>query len=168
VPAPKAAGITTSVRAAADAVRGSVGALRSLLIEIYPPHLAKAGLPMALRGLADRLHPRGVAVHVDVPDQVDLPPEVAALVFRVAQEALINIGKHAQATEVAVRVRQDPDRVVLEVEDDGVGFDIAGTAPEGHFGLQVLADLAEEAGATLDLATAPGSGTALRLEVLLP
>jgi signal transduction histidine kinase len=168
VPAQRAAGVTTSVRAAADAVRGSVAALRSLLIEIYPPHLAKAGLPTALRGLADRLHPRGVGVRIDVPDQLDLPPETAALVFRVAQEALINIGKHAQATEVTVGVHETSGRVVLEVEDDGVGFDVAGAAPEGHFGLRVLADLAEEAGATLDLTTAPGAGTTLRLEVPLP
>jgi signal transduction histidine kinase len=167
VPAQKATGITASVRAAADAVRGSVAALRSLLIEIYPPHLAKAGLPTALRGLTERLHPRGVQVRLDVPDTLDLPPETEALVFRVAQEALINVGKHARATEVAVRVHQHPDRVVLEVEDDGAGFDVAGAAPEGHFGLRVLADLAEEAGATLDLATAPGQGTALRLEVPL-
>jgi two-component system NarL family sensor kinase len=168
VPADKAATIRTGVRAAEGAVRGSVAALRSLLIEIYPPHLAQSGLPSALRGLAHRLQPRGVTVRVDVPDEVDVAPETAALLFRVAQESLINVGRHARAHEVTLALRRRDHSVLLEVEDDGVGFDQADGAGTGHFGLRVLADLAEEAGATLDVATAPGCGTALRLEVPLP
>jgi two-component system, NarL family, sensor kinase len=145
-----------------------VAALRSLLIEIYPPHLARAGLPTALRGLADRLQPRDVRLRIDVPDDVAVPPETAALLFRVAQEALINVGLHARAREVELLVRQHAGRVLLEVTDDGVGFDPTAGAESGHFGLRVLTDLAAAAGATLDLATAPGHGTALRLEVPLP
>ncbi len=168
LPEEKAAGVTASVRAAEGAVRGSVAALRSLLIEIYPHSLAQSGLPTALRGLADRLQPRDVHLRVDVPDVVDVPEETASLLFRVAQEALINVGRHARAREVVLRVREEPGRVLLEVTDDGVGFDPAARAAEGHFGLRVLTDLAAAAGATLDLATAPGRGTALRLEVPLP
>jgi two-component system NarL family sensor kinase len=164
----KSANLTSGLRAAEGAVRGSVAALRSLLIEIYPPHLARAGLPSALRGLANRLQPRDVRLRVDVPDEVDVPPETAALLFRVAQEALINVGRHAHAREVELRVLQEPGRVLLEITDDGVGFDPAAAAATGHFGLRVLTDLAAAAGATLDLATAPGQGTALRLEVPLP
>jgi signal transduction histidine kinase len=164
----KAADVTTGLRAAEGAVRGSVAALRSLLIEIYPPHLAQAGLASALRGLANRLQPRNVRLRVDVPDEVDIPPETAALLFRVAQEALINVGRHARAREVELRVAQAPGRVLLEVTDDGVGFDPAEGAATGHFGLRVLTDLAAAADGTLDLATAPGQGTALRLEVPLP
>ena len=164
----KIAVITTSLRATEAAVRGSVTALRSLLIEIYPPHLAQAGLPAALRGLADRLQPRDGVLRIDVPDDVDVPEEQAALLFRVAQEALINVGRHAHARQVELRVRQGLDRVMLEVTDDGVGFDRAEGTATGHFGLRVLTDLAVAAGATLHLATAPGRGTALRLEVPLP
>jgi signal transduction histidine kinase len=164
----KVAGITAGLRATEAAVRGSVTALRSLLIEIYPPHLSQAGLPAALRGLADRLQPRDGVLRIDVPDDVDVPEEQAALLFRVAQEALINVGRHAHARQVELRVRQGMDRVMLEVTDDGVGFDRAEGTATGHFGLRVLTDLAVAAGATLDLATAPGRGTALRLEVPLP
>jgi signal transduction histidine kinase len=161
-------GVLGRLRSAESAVRGSVAALRSLLIEIYPPHLARAGLPTALRGLADRLQPRDVELRIDVPDVVDIPDEAAALLFRVAQEALINVGRHAHARTVDLRLRTEPGRAVLEVADDGVGF-VAGQAAEaGHFGLRVLTDLASAAGATLDLATAPGHGTRLRLEVPLP
>jgi len=167
LPVEQTAAVTATLRSAAGVVRGSVAALRSLLIEIYPPHLARAGLPSALRGLADRLQPRAGRLRIDVPDVVDVPEETAALLFRVAQEALLNVGRHAQATDVALLLRQEPDRVVLEVIDDGVGFETGATAEAGHFGLRVLTDLAAAAGATLDLATAPGQGTRLRLEVPL-
>lgn len=160
--------VTEDVRTAADTVRGAVAALRSLLIEIYPAQLAQAGLPPALRGLADRLRPHEATLQVDVPDDLAVPPDVAALIFRVAQEALINVGKHAAATEVVLRAARETDRVVLEVVDDGAGFDPAAAAAAGHFGLRVLTDLAAAAGATLELATAPGRGTALRMGIPLP
>ncbi|MCW2635110.1 MAG: putative signal transduction histidine kinase [Blastococcus sp.] len=170
--APEGTGeITASLRAARTAVRDSVTALRSLLIEIYPAHLSEAGLPSALRDLATRLRPRGVDVVVRVPTDVDVPPDVAALVFRVAQEALINVAKHAGARRVTLEVRTEVDAVTLEVTDDGVGFDpdvSTADTRSGHFGLRVVADLADAAGATLDVATAPGEGTALRLRVPLP
>jgi signal transduction histidine kinase len=159
----------SALRAAGRAVRESVTALRSLLIEIYPPHLARAGLPSALRNLVSRLLPHGVEARVDVPDDLDPPTEVAALVFRVAQEALINIARHARARHVAVAVRKDGAGVELLVADDGAGFDAdRATRETGHFGLSVLVDLAREAGATLDLATAPGAGTSVRLRVPVP
>jgi signal transduction histidine kinase len=156
----------SALRAAGRAVRDSVTALRSLLIEIYPPHLARAGLPSALRYLASRLLPHGVEARVEVPDDLDPPPEVAALVFRIAQESLINIGRHARARRVTVTVRQDDAGVELLVVDDGVGFELDPAGRErGHFGLSVLVDLARGSGATLDLSTAPGAGTAVRLRV---
>jgi signal transduction histidine kinase len=156
----------SALRAAGRAVRESVTALRSLLIEIYPPHLARAGLPSALRNLVSRLLPHGVEAQVDVPDDLEPPGEVAALVFRVAQEALINIARHSRARHVTVAVRRDDGGVELLVADDGTGFDAGlATHETGHFGLSVLVDLAREAGATLDLATAPGAGTSLRLRV---
>jgi two-component system, NarL family, sensor kinase len=154
---------------AMTAVRQSVAALRSLLIEIYPPHLARGGLPAALADLAGRAQAHGVATQLDVADDLDLPADVDALLFRVAQEALRNATRHARAGTVQLTLRSDPGLVTLEVRDDGTGFDPS--APQdtgsGHFGMRVLTDLAEAAGATLDLATAPGRGTALRLQVPL-
>ena len=156
----------SALRAAGRVVRESVTALRSLLIEIYPPHLARAGLPSALQNLVIRLLPHGVVAEVDVPDDLDPPDDVAALVFRVAQEALINIARHSRARNVTLTARRDDGVVELLVADDGTGFDANRARHEtGHFGLSVLVDLACEAGATLDLATAPGVGTAVRLRV---
>jgi two-component system NarL family sensor kinase len=153
---------------ATDAVRQSVSSLRSLLIEIYPPHLAQAGLQSTLADLITRLQARGVRARLDMPDDLCLPPETAALLFRVAQEALLNIARHARAHTAAVVVTEETGVVTMEIHDDGVGFDPGVTAGVGHFGLQVLADLAAQAGGTLDLATAPGKGTSLRLRVPSP
>lgn len=156
---------------ATTAVRRSVASLRSLLIEIYPPHLAQAGLPTALADLAARVQSRGIQTCLDIPDGLDLPPDVDELLFRVAQEALLNASRHASATTIRLTLRRSPGLVTMEVRDDGAGFEPDATPADtrtGHFGMRVLADLAEASGATLDLATAPGRGTALRLSVPLP
>jgi two-component system, NarL family, sensor kinase len=155
---------------AAGALRTSVGSLRSLLVEIHPPDLARSGLPLALADLAGRLRPRGVDVRVHVPDDLDPPPAVAALVLRTVQEALRNVAKHSRARTVDVTVERRPGTLVCEVTDDGVGF-TGPPAPDGHggrLGLRLLADLATAEGATLSLRTAPGAGTGLRLEVPHP
>jgi signal transduction histidine kinase len=156
---------------AAVALRGSVGSLRSLLVEIDPPSLERAGLAFALRDLATRLGPRGVAVEVSAPDGLDLPLGTATLLFRTAQEALRNVARHARATRVEVTVSPGDGHtrpLVLEVADDGVGLDVARVLHDpalGHLGLRVLADQARTAGARLDLCSAAGRGTRLRLTV---
>ncbi|WP_448628722.1 sensor histidine kinase [Geodermatophilus sp. URMC 64] len=152
-------------------MRRSVASLRSLLIDIYPPHLERAGLPAALADLAARVQSRGIRTRLDIPDDVDLPPEIDRLLFRVAQEAMLNAAKHAHAGTVELTLSRDDDSVTMEVRDDGTGFDLSADPADtrsGHFGIRVLTDLALAAGATLDLATAPGQGTALRLRVPLP
>ena len=87
--------------------------------------------------------------------------------FRVAQEALINVGKHARATAVGLRVRLEDHRVLLDVADDGTGFD---PWPRRHRDISGCAcsSISPRRRRTLDLATAPGRGTTLRLEVPLP
>jgi len=164
--APDDRAVAADLRSATQAVRQSVASLRSLLIEIYPPHLARAGLAAALGDLTARTQARGVHTRLDLPPDLEIPTETAALLFRVAQEALLNVVKHARATTAEVSVGVDDAGTTLVVRDDGVGFDA--TPPptaNGHVGLRVLSDLAEAAGARLDLATAPGHGTTLRLTV---
>jgi two-component system, NarL family, sensor kinase len=150
-------------------VRGSIGALRSLLADIYPPSLASAGLAGALSDLAGPLRARGITVNQSLPSEpLGLDPDGERLVFRVAHECLVNAGKHAAAATVDVRVRRLADEVVLDIVDDGVGFDAAavGTAPtEGHLGLRVMADLAREAGAMLAVSSAPGEGSRWQLRI---
>ena len=163
--------VATELGQASTALRESVGSLRSLLVEIYPPSLVQAGLAPALADLAARLRPRGVDVRIQVPDALDLPPETAALLFRVAQEALLNVAKHADASTVDVTVTETGGGHQLDICDDGAGFDLTAVRSRprrGHLGLSVLTDLAAAGGAALAVRTAPGHGTCLRLEVPRP
>jgi signal transduction histidine kinase len=160
-------GLVADLSAATTAVRSSVTSLRTLMIEIYPPHLADAGLPAALRDLTARVRSRGVQTRLELPADLDPPPDTAGLLFRVAQESLNNVVKHARARNAVLAVAEQDGLVTMEVSDDGIGFDPgpASAADTGHFGLRVLVDVAEAAGATLDLVTAPGAGTTVRLRV---
>jgi two-component system, NarL family, sensor kinase len=156
------------LRQAAAAVREAIGGLRSVLFEIYPPNLRSTGLTSALSDLAAPMAARGLQVDVRVAANVTMSDAGEALLFRVAQEGLRNVVKHARATRVVIDVRQRSDGVVMTMHDNGVGCDPRAvvSAPEpGHVGLPWLGDLAASAGAQLALASAPGDGTTLRLTV---
>jgi len=153
---------------AAAGVRASIGALRSLLVDIYPPNLGVAGLSATLSDLATALHTRGMRVLVAEDADLDLDPGTQTLIYRVAQECLRNADRHAQATHANVRISRREDHIRLEVTDNGVGFDperTLGAPNEGHFGLRVMCDLVNEAGARMAVRTAPGAGTHWLLEV---
>lgn len=163
----------TAVRTAAEETRRSIGALRSLFIEIYPPNLHETGLEQAISGLLTPLAARGVetTLRFDTDDGTDqsLSRRVEALFFRAAQEALRNVARHAQATAVGVQVAVAGATATLRIQDDGVGFDVASTGPSqeptGHVGLRLLADLAVEAGGRLDITSPPQGGTIVTLMV---
>ena len=163
--------LAAQLRETAATVRGSIGGLRSLLVDIYPPSLASAGLSVALQDLAGPLRARDIAVRLELPDAAQHPlldPDGERLVFRIAHECLVNVAKHAAASRVVVRLRRVDDEVVLDIVDDGVGFDAAvvtSAPPEGHLGLRVMADLAHEAGATLAVSSAPEEGTWWQLRI---
>jgi signal transduction histidine kinase len=92
------------------------------------------------------------------------------LVFRVAHECLENVRRHASASHARLRLSREPEVVVLEVADDGVGFDVDSVLahpPEGHFGLRLLADVASRSGADLAVSSAPGAGCRWKLTVPL-
>jgi two-component system, NarL family, sensor kinase len=160
--------LRAALSAGAAGTRSAIRQLRSLLLEIYPPRLRDHGLPAALTDLASPLTARGVQVDVDLPSRDGLPAGSEQLVFRVAQEAMRNVAAHAAARHVALRLAIDDGSAMLEVRDDGRGFDpsaLAGRREQGHMGLQLLADLAEDAGGALEVSSAPGDGTTVRLEV---
>jgi signal transduction histidine kinase len=136
--------------------------LRAVIDGLAPPELD--GLAESLRRyarLAGRAH--GIAVRLDAADVPELEPKTQAAVFRVAQEALHNALRHAGATEVAVTLSRTRKRVVLEVADDGTGFDPALAA--GGLGLTSMRDRAAAVGGTLRINSTPGLGSKVRLEV---
>jgi signal transduction histidine kinase len=153
-----------AVEDGAEQTRRTVRELRTLLVDIYPPALQRAGLQAALTDLLSGIGDAGCDVQLSVePPELRLPPETEALLFRAAQESIRNVRAHADANRLDVSVVQTNGRVALDVADDGRGFDPAAAA-EGHFGLRILADLARDAGASFDVASTPGKGTKVRLE----
>jgi signal transduction histidine kinase len=149
--------------------RQSVRQLRSLLVEIYPPSLRQAGLESAIRDLLARVEERGLATQLEFAPGVHLSPEVEAVFFRVAQEAIRNASAHAEPTTIDVAVRSADGRASLTVADDGRGFARPGArGPTGHFGLQLMRDLARDAEGELSVDSAPGRGTRIRVEVPAP
>jgi signal transduction histidine kinase len=116
-----------------------------------------------------QLRAQGIDATVETPAAVNLPLSVEALVFRVAQESLRNVAQHSGARAATLTLTVQ-DEVVLQVVDDGAGFDVdtALGRRDGHVGLRVLRDVATEAGALLQVGSAPGGGTRVRLEVPLP
>jgi two-component system, NarL family, sensor kinase len=158
--------------AAATTIRSSIAGLRSLLVEIYPPNVAAAGLPAALRDLASTLAAGDLPVVLDLDDvaAARLSPEQSESFFRVSQEVLRNAAKHAAPSVVSLRVYAEDDWVYLAIDDDGVGFDAAAASREaslraGHLGLQLIIDAARQGDAQLCLASQIGSGTHYRMAV---
>jgi two-component system, NarL family, sensor kinase len=108
---------------AAARTRATIRDLRTLLVDLYPPNLERAGLPAALRDLAVNLEQHDVKATLDAPESTALPKRAQALLYRIAQEALRNVIEHAQASHVLIRVAVADGVARLTITDDGVGFD---------------------------------------------
>jgi signal transduction histidine kinase len=153
------------LRTAAAETRHGIGQLRTLLVEIYPPELHRAGLSAALADLLGTAEGRGLETSLDVDPELRLEPETEALFFRIAQEAVRNAIRHADAGSLNVQVARTEAGARLVVEDDGRGFDPSAAGGDGHFGLRVLEDLAHDAGGELEIDSAPGAGARVAVEV---
>jgi signal transduction histidine kinase len=147
--------------------RESIRALRTLLVDIYPPRLHSEGLVAAVSDLLSAITAAGVEATLDADPGLRLPPDVEAVLFRAAQESLRNVLEHAEAKSVHVQIQTFQDQAVLEVRDDGRGFDASHADGDEHFGLRLLDDLARDSGGQLERASAPGQGTRVRLAIPL-
>jgi signal transduction histidine kinase len=150
---------------AAESLRTSLRALRSLMVEIYPPDLNADGLGPALDDLLAPAATQGVTATATVTGAEHASDAAVRLVWRVAQEAVRNALRHSAATRLTVTVVGDDDCLVLAVTDDGRGFDPVQRLGAAQFGLRGLNSLITEAGGRLDVRSAPGAGTTVRLEV---
>lgn len=153
------------LEAVGRSLRVSMRSLRSLLVEIYPPDLHTGGLAAAVDDLVAPLVASGVEVDVDVTGTEDAPPRAVGLLWRVAQEAVRNVARHSRAGRMSLTVRREGDRIVLEVVDDGVGYARDAVVAEDHFGLRTAESLVREHDGTLEVESAPGDGTVVRMEV---
>jgi len=143
---------------------------RHLAFELRPTVLDDVGLAPALaRLVADTSERSGVSVDAVVdsaPELARVSSEIATVVYRVVQEALTNVVRHAQATNASVAVTAAAGRLRALVEDNGIGFDPTEPAL-GHLGLQGMSERAEIVGGTVSVTSVPGSGTTIVLEIPL-
>jgi len=139
----------------ADALTG----LRTLMVELRPLALGRDGLEAALREHQARMKETGGPAVSLVADLRSEPPaEAQAVLFRIAQEALANVRKHAAASQVTVTLADDGEGAKLSVRDDGRGFDLASPAVPGHLGLATMHERATMAGGWCRFESAPGAG----------
>jgi signal transduction histidine kinase len=163
-------GMRRTIAGAALETRETIRELRTLLVDIYPPTLQRSGLLAALNDLVASLRASGVEVSLRVPGALELPDDVEALFYRVAQEAIRNARNHGGASEVEICVETETDQAVLSVVDNGRGFspeEGGGRAPGSHFGLRLMHDLVDHAGGRLTVLSAPGEGASIRVTVPL-
>ena len=147
-------------------VHESLGDVRELLVHFRTRTNSEDIAPALKTRLQKFEHQTGLATHLDIDgDGMPLPADVQVQVLHVVQEALSNVRKHAQAREVWVEVQQTPQWRV-EVRDDGCGFDPDGAGPdETHVGLRIMRERAQNIGATVEVASVPGSGTCVVLKL---
>jgi len=140
--------------------RGALAEMRTLLFELRPAALEEAPLRDLFQHLADAFTGRSrVSVTVTVEGATTLPPQIQVAFYRIAQEGLNNVDKHAEATAVDLCLVAVPDGTVqLSIRDDGRGFDPNETAA-GHFGLQTMRERAAAIDASLFIHSAPAEGT---------
>ena len=100
----------------------------------------------------------GISVTLTAEEPEGLPADVHVALYRIAQEALNNVVKHAEASQVEVRLVSQPGRVKLLISDDGCGFDPRSVSPE-HLGLGIMRERAAAIGAHLEIQSHPGGGT---------
>jgi two-component system, NarL family, sensor histidine kinase UhpB len=150
----------------------AIAEMRQVVADLRPPQLDDLGLVPALHWLADEWRNR---LHLDVRLQVTgqrrrLTPEMETVLFRIAQEALTNVAKHAQAQRATVSLKFDADPIELCIEDDGIGMTTEqihrGWARHQGWGLAGIQERAALSGGTLQIDSAPGRGT--RLTVRIP
>jgi signal transduction histidine kinase len=149
-----------------DVVRGSIASLRQLIFELRPHALDDEGLAAALRDYLDSLD-AGFTFAVEDHLDAEPPPELRVVLYRVAQEAIANIRKHARAGRVEVRLDRADGGYRVRIADDGVGFAAPSTlrSARGHLGLTSMRERAEMAGGRCSLESEPGRGTTVELWV---
>ncbi|MDQ4124045.1 MAG: histidine kinase [Actinomycetota bacterium] len=147
-------------RRARDLVRTSMKRLRSLVFELRPLELDRSGLGPAIQLLLEKTE-ADAKVRFEFSDDTSgvLDPDLAFLVYRIVQEALANVRKHARAANVTVALSESDGGVLAVVGDDGIGFDASNAAPPDHFGLRDMAERAEIAGGWCRVESAPATGT---------
>jgi signal transduction histidine kinase len=158
-------GITESLDYVMSLAQAGLAEMRALIFELRPESLETEGLVAALNKQSDALKARHqIDVSLDLCEEPPVAMEVKEILYRVAQEALHNTIKHAQATQIVVRLACENQELVLEVEDNGIGFDPAQEFP-GHLGLLSMRERVEGTGGRFRIESAFHQGTKIRAKI---
>ncbi len=159
---------TEALDYALSLARACQAEMRALLFVLHPKELESVGLVEALTRHALAVGSRyNLAVELDLCVEPDLPFDGKEALYRVAQEALHNVVKHAQARRVMLHLAQVGTNIILQIEDNGVGFDSTATFP-GHLGLQSMHERAQRLGGTVEIKSAPAWGTSILVSLPMP
>jgi len=164
--------MSSAMLQATDELGSEIDKLRALITELRPAALDELGLMAAIEALTERsAATAGLDINADfeVPEgwgREELDPELESTIYRLVQEALTNVVKHARAERVDLQVAVNGGAVKIAVRDDGVGFDPA-TTPEG-FGLVGMRERLELIGGSLSISSTPGHGSEVRAELPVP
>jgi PAS domain S-box-containing protein len=151
-------------------VDGTLQSIENVMAELRPPLLEEYGLGAALGWYAEEFSKR-TGIAIDFQDEAreknrELRRDAAVALFRIAQEALNNVAKHANAKRVRITVSATPQEMAVEIGDDGAGFDaVAAEARASRWGMTTMRERAEAAGGRLEIMSARGTGTVLRASV---
>jgi signal transduction histidine kinase len=171
--------LSTAVDTVLEGLGQEIDGLRHLITELRPAALDDLGLVPALEALARRAQAiDGLEIHTDIEfgdGERRLDPELESTLYRVVQEALTNVSRHAKATRATISVRERDGRVTATVTDDGQGLPEGGPSRprtpgeelKGGFGVSGMRERAELVGGELELLPAPGGGATMRLTVPL-
>lgn len=155
-----------------DMLQKQIQTLRAFCGELRPPTLAPFGLEKAIQSNVEHFrqsHPE-IKVHLDLMhDGKTLPEKVRMALFRIYQELMNNIARHSRATQVTVRFHLDEEQVILEIEDNGRGFNMPKRLVElgrsGHLGLIGALERSEAIGGQMKISSNPGDGTLIQVRV---
>jgi signal transduction histidine kinase len=158
----------TAVRGQLEKIRESKqetsDRIRALIRDLHRSPLGAKGLAEALESFTDEVgRDADVDYHLDV-EEMPLPAPIALLIFHIAREAVMNSLKHAKASDFWIGVREDGDSIVLELRDNGVGFDTEAPGPEGHFGMAMMRERAQVGGGTFQVESTIGEGTTITVK----
>jgi signal transduction histidine kinase len=159
------------IRETDDLLHKSLGYVRTLMAELYPPHLHKLGLPAALRWLAEQMPNHGLTVDLSIEcDSLSLPDDQAILLYQSVRELLMNVVKHAAVNRAAVILKVDPHHLGVVVQDSGRGFHasiLTQPTTGKHFGLSSISERMQTIGGSFTVESGLGQGTTITLTLPL-
>jgi len=144
--------------------RGALAEMRTLLRELRPQTILDTDLDVLITHLSDGLSARqDVPVVLNISTDGSLPPDIHITTYRIVQEALNNVAKHANASTLTIELSSTDTRVHVSINDDGYGFEPA-TVPKARMGLSIMKERADEIGAELDVSSVQDVGTTIALD----